>query len=101
MDLAGASDLVTALSIEQLFDTVAIHINGPRCWEESSAIDWVFSDLGHTYRTTLTNGVLIQDVDPASGTAVLTATLTKPQFLQILGGAAPSDISLEGDSSVL
>ena len=28
------------------------------------AIDWVFTDLGHTYRTELTNGVLIQDVDP-------------------------------------
>ena len=39
-------------------------INGPKAWDEHLAIDWVFTDLGHTYRTELTNGVLIQDVDP-------------------------------------
>jgi alkyl sulfatase BDS1-like metallo-beta-lactamase superfamily hydrolase len=101
MDVAGASDLMTALDVEQLFDAIAIRVNGPRCWDETFAIDWVFTDLGHTYRTTLTNGVLIQDVDPANGTPTLTMTLTKAQFLQMLGGAVPADISMIGDASVL
>jgi alkyl sulfatase BDS1-like metallo-beta-lactamase superfamily hydrolase len=105
ISLAGASDMVRALSIDQLIDAVAIRINGPRCWNERFAIDWVFTDLGHTYRTTLTNGVLIQNVDPATRpgteTVDLTLTLTKPQFLQMLGGSAPSDLSLEGDATIL
>jgi alkyl sulfatase BDS1-like metallo-beta-lactamase superfamily hydrolase len=87
--------------MEQLFDAIAIRINGPRCWTESFAVDWVFTDIGHTYRITLTNGVLIQEVDPASGTAGLAVTLTKPQFLQLLTGAAPGDLSTTGDVSLL
>jgi alkyl sulfatase BDS1-like metallo-beta-lactamase superfamily hydrolase len=101
MDLAGATDMVAALSIEQLFDAMAIRVNGPKCWDEAFAVDWVFTDLGHTYRTTLTNGVLIQDVDPAAGTGNVTLTLTKPQFLQMIGGGTPGDISVEGDASLL
>jgi alkyl sulfatase BDS1-like metallo-beta-lactamase superfamily hydrolase len=93
--------MVSALSVDQLIDAIAIRINGPRCWNERFAIDWVFTDLGHTYRTTLSNGVLIQDVDPGSGTATLTVTLTKPQFLQMLGGSLPPDLSMEGDATVL
>ncbi|HEX4434407.1 MAG TPA: alkyl sulfatase dimerization domain-containing protein [Acidimicrobiales bacterium] len=101
MDVAGASGLVAALSLEQLFDAIAVRINGPRCWTESFAIDWVFTDVGHTYRITLTNGVLIHEVDPATGSAALTVALAKPQFLQLLTGAAPGDLSTTGDVSLL
>jgi alkyl sulfatase BDS1-like metallo-beta-lactamase superfamily hydrolase len=101
MDVSGASGLVAALSLEQLFDAIAIRINGPRCWTESFAIDSVFTDVGRTYRITLTNGVLIQEVDPTTGAAALTVTLTKPQLLQLLTGAAPGDLSTTGDVSLL
>ena len=59
--------MVGALSVDQLFDSIAIRVNGPKAWDEHLTIDWVFTDLGHTYRTELTNGVLIQDVDPTGG----------------------------------
>ncbi len=94
-------EMVAALSVEQLFDSVAIRINGPSCWTDAFAIDWVFSDLGETYRTTLSNGVLIQDQNPAAGTADLTVRLTKPEFLTLLGGADLGAVSCEGDRSVL
>jgi alkyl sulfatase BDS1-like metallo-beta-lactamase superfamily hydrolase len=87
LDSVGAADMVGALSVEQLFDSVAIRIDGPRAWDAQLAIDWVFTDLGHTYRTQLSHGVLIQDFDPKHGTADLTVTLTKPDLLGLLGGA--------------
>jgi alkyl sulfatase BDS1-like metallo-beta-lactamase superfamily hydrolase len=93
--------MVGALSVEQLFDSLAIGVNGPRAWEEHLAIDWVFSDLGHTYRTELSNGVLIQDVDPAHGSADLTLTLTKPGLLALLGGSGLGGLQTEGDTAVL
>ncbi len=96
-----SAEMVGALSIDQLFDTIAIRINGPRCWSESFAIDWVFTDLGHTYRTTLSNGVLIQDIDPASASADLTLTLTKQLFLRMLGGAGLDGITTDGDTPLL
>jgi alkyl sulfatase BDS1-like metallo-beta-lactamase superfamily hydrolase len=95
------ADMVRALSVDQLFDTVAIRINGPACWDESFAIDWVFTDLGHTYRTELSNGVLIQDVDPISGEAGLTVTLTKAGLLGVLGGSGLEGLDAEGDTALL
>ena len=93
--------MVMALSIDQLFDTVAIRLNGPRCWDESFAIDWIFTDLGHTYRTELSNGVLIRETDPRAAEAGLTVTLTKRQFLRALGGGGLDGVAAEGDASLL
>ena len=101
IDLAGATDVVDALTIGQLFDSVAIRVNGPKAWDEHLTIDWVFTDLDHAYRTELTNGVLIHDVDPEDGTADLTLTLTKPQLLGLLGGARLDDIGTDGDMGAI
>jgi alkyl sulfatase BDS1-like metallo-beta-lactamase superfamily hydrolase len=101
LDSVGSPDMVGALSVDQLFDSLAIRVNGPRAWEEQLAIDWVFTDLGHTYRTELSNGVLIQDVDPAHGRADLTVTLTKPELLALLGGGGLTGVQTEGDAGVV
>ena len=58
---------MAALSIDQLFDSIAIRVNGPRAWDEHLSVDWAFSDLGQTYRTTLENGVLVIDAHPGAG----------------------------------
>ncbi len=97
----ASSDMVAALTVDQLFDTVAIRINGPACWNEAFAIDWDFTDLGHTYRTELSNGVLIQFVDPAGGKADATVTLTKQQLMAVLGGAGLDSLEVDGDAGVL
>jgi alkyl sulfatase BDS1-like metallo-beta-lactamase superfamily hydrolase len=94
-------ELVAALSVDQLFDTVAIRINGPACWNEAFAIDWNFSDLGRTYRTELSNGVLVQTVDPRVGSVALSVTLNKPQLLDLLAGAELDTLTTTGDTSVL
>ncbi len=98
----ASPEMVAALSVDQLIDSLAIRLNGPRCWDEAFAIDWVFTDLGHTYRTELSNGVLIQDVDPSAGSAALTLTLTKRQFLGLLAGTTGlDDITAEGDTALI
>ena len=101
LDSAGSPDMVGALDVAQLFDSLAIRVNGPKAWDERLAIDWVFTDLGHTYRTELTNGVLIQDVDPTTGSADLTVTLTKLELLGLLGGGGMSGLTTSGDQSVV
>ena len=50
------------------------------------AIDWVFTDLGHTFRTKFSHGVLIPDVAPQLGTADLTVTATKADLWGLIGG---------------
>ncbi len=97
----SSSGLVTALSIDQLFDAVAVRLNGPRCWDESFAIDWIFTDLGDTYRTELSNGVLVQKRHPMAGEAGLRLTLTKNQLLGLLGGRGLDGVAADGDLALI
>jgi alkyl sulfatase BDS1-like metallo-beta-lactamase superfamily hydrolase len=55
--------MAAALTVEQLFDSVAIRVNGPKAWSEHLTIDWHFTDLGERYRMALSNGVLVH-ADP-------------------------------------
>ena len=57
-DLASPS-VLGALTIEQLFDSIAIRVDGLRAAGESVCIDWVFTDLDRTYRTERSNGAFI------------------------------------------
>jgi alkyl sulfatase BDS1-like metallo-beta-lactamase superfamily hydrolase len=81
--------MAAALTIEQLFDSVAIRVNGPKAWSEHLTIDWHLTDLGERYRMTLSNGVLVHYPNPGPGTADLAFTLTKPQLLAMLAGGGP------------
>ena len=81
----SAAGMATALTITQVFDSIAIRINGPRAWDESASIRWQFTDVDQTYRMELSNGVLIHYPTRRADPADLVVTLTKPQLLGLLG----------------
>jgi linear primary-alkylsulfatase len=94
--------MAAALTIEQLFDTLAIRVDGPRAAAESLVIDWQFTDTGTGVRLTLSNGALIPTVNPkASVKADLTLTLTKLQLLGLLRGGGLDGIEHVGDPAAL
>jgi len=94
--------LASALTVEQLFDTIAIRINGPRATAESMVIEFRFTDSGSTVRLTLSNGALIQTENPRTAAIPdLTLTLTKVGLLGLLGGGGLSGIEHTGDPGVL
>jgi alkyl sulfatase BDS1-like metallo-beta-lactamase superfamily hydrolase len=97
-----AAGMVAALTLEQLFDTLAIRIDGPRAAAESAVIDWHFTDTGTTIRLALSNGALIQTENPqTTAEPDLTLTLTKPQLLGMLAGHGLDRIEHTGDPAVL
>ncbi|HEX6501368.1 MAG TPA: alkyl sulfatase dimerization domain-containing protein [Micromonosporaceae bacterium] len=97
-----AAGMAQALTVEQLFDSLAIRVDGPRAASESLVIDWRFTDTGTTVRLTLSNGALIQTHNPRGGDAAdLTLTLTKPQLVGLLAGHRPDGIGHTGDPAVL
>ncbi|MBB5915663.1 alkyl sulfatase BDS1-like metallo-beta-lactamase superfamily hydrolase [Nocardia transvalensis] len=101
-ELDLGAGMAAALSIEQLFDTLAIRVNGPRAAAETLCIDWKFTDPATTLRTTLSNGALIRTPDPRSAAPVdLTLTLTKTQLLGLLAGKGLDGITTEGDPAAL
>ncbi len=103
LDTAGSPEMIAALDVDQLFDSVAIRVNGPRAWDLALVIDWVFTDLDRTHRTELSNGVLIHQDDPVQEADVaLTVTLTKPPLIGLLGGQLSLDqVSSDGDVAVV
>ena len=98
----ASPDMVAALTVEQLFDSLAIRVDGPKAWNESLAIDWHFTDLSRALPHHAVQRRPHPPGRPATGEpADLTLTLTKPQLLGLLAGRAADGIEHEGDMSVL
>ncbi len=99
-------DLLAALTVEQLFDTLSIRVNGPRAWDADLAMDWVVDDTRH--RMTLRNGVLVHQPIPAeSASAGTTYHLTRLTLLRLMllnppleDLVAEGSLRVEGDPAV-
>lgn len=95
-------EILAQLTPEQLFDAVAITVDGPRAWDLDLSLDLTFSDLDRSFHLTLRNGVLITVERAPRGDAPLHLTLTKPRFLALVGGdTGPDGLTVVGDVGVL
>ncbi len=43
----GQSGDVEALTVDQLIDSIAVRVDGPKAWSQALSIDWDFTDEGH------------------------------------------------------
>jgi alkyl sulfatase BDS1-like metallo-beta-lactamase superfamily hydrolase len=96
--------MLSQLTPEQMFDILAISVNGPRAWELDLALDVTFTDLAANYRITLRNGVLVQRKRPADpSTAAATVTLAAKMRLMAAaaGDFASPGLEVTGDAGVL
>jgi linear primary-alkylsulfatase len=85
-------DMLAALTVEQVLDSLAIRVDGPRAAADDVdlTIDWHITDEGVRHRTTLHNGVLVhQVVDGAA--AETTYELAREELLSVLAGLATVD----------
>ncbi|MGW5865449.1 alkyl/aryl-sulfatase [Streptomyces sp. NPDC055239] len=97
-----SADMLMALSVDQLIDSVAIRVNGPKAWDLKLRMDWSLPALGKVWHLTLRNGVLTYRSNTKKAPdAGVTLTMTKPQLLAMLGGKGLGDIGVEGDASLL
>jgi alkyl sulfatase BDS1-like metallo-beta-lactamase superfamily hydrolase len=96
--------VLAQLTPEQMFDTFAINVNGPRAWDLDLTIDVTFVDLAADYRLTLRNGVLVHRralADPATATATVTFA-TKGRLLAFAAGDRDSPgVEFTGDPEAL
>ncbi|MEZ0356632.1 alkyl/aryl-sulfatase [Mycobacterium sp. SA01] len=79
--------LLAQLTPEQMFDVLAISVNGPRSWDLDISLDVTFADLDTNYRLTLRNGVLVYRQCPADESTA-TATIRLATKLRLLAAAA-------------
>jgi alkyl sulfatase BDS1-like metallo-beta-lactamase superfamily hydrolase len=100
----NSPSLLSALTPEQIFDGLAITVNGPRAWDLDLAIDVALSDLDSNYRLTLRNGVLVHRKAGAnSKTADVTIKLDNAFRLirAAMGDTGSPGLEVSGDQSAL
>jgi alkyl sulfatase BDS1-like metallo-beta-lactamase superfamily hydrolase len=100
----NSPSLLSALTPEQIFDGLAITVNGPRAWDLDLAIDVALSDLHSNYRLTLRNGVLVHRKAGAnSKTADVTIKLDNAFRLirAAMGDTGSPGLEVSGDQSAL
>ena len=100
----ASMSLLNQLTPEQIFDSLAIRVNGPRSWALDIALDISFADLSANYRLALRNGVLVYRKIPAdSMTATVTVKLgSKFRLLLVATGDFTSPgLEISGDQAAL
>jgi alkyl sulfatase BDS1-like metallo-beta-lactamase superfamily hydrolase len=96
--------MVSQLTPEQMFDSFAISVNGPKAWDLNLAIDVTFADVATNYRLSLRNGVLVYR-KVAADAATAGATITLANKLRLLmfaaGDATSPGLDVTGDATAL
>jgi alkyl sulfatase BDS1-like metallo-beta-lactamase superfamily hydrolase len=80
-------DFIVNLSNEQLFDALAIQIDGPRAGDRRIALHWRLTDTGEEYDVTLEHGVLTHRRGAPRGPVDATVTVARGALNQALSGA--------------
>jgi alkyl sulfatase BDS1-like metallo-beta-lactamase superfamily hydrolase len=96
-------EMAMALTVDQLIDSLAIRVDGPRAWDTSLSMDWHLTDEKRVWHITLSNGALTyrSAIKNGAASADLTLNLTKPQLLGLLAGHGLDGIDHHGDPAVL
>jgi alkyl sulfatase BDS1-like metallo-beta-lactamase superfamily hydrolase len=104
----AGSDVIAAMTVELLFDYMAVRLNGPKAEGRSISIGFRFTDTAEEYLLTLENGVLNHTAGKRNRTPDTDLTLTRAALNDILlqkstmqEKLASGDISIEGDPQKL
>ncbi|MEU8937302.1 alkyl sulfatase dimerization domain-containing protein [Streptomyces goshikiensis] len=87
---AVSEDMLAALTLDQLFDSLAIRVDGPRSWDADITVRWRFPDGREPSTLRLRNGVLthVRGLGPAVGEPDVEITLDEASLRGILLGQA-------------
>ncbi|NMO52305.1 MBL fold metallo-hydrolase [Actinoplanes sp. TBRC 11911] len=100
----ASPDVMAQLTLGQLFDSMAIRVDGPRAATLRSAVDWTVTGAGGDERhwSRLANGVLVHGAGTGRGTADARVTIGRSALLALAGGAGiPDDLAIAGDAAAL
>ncbi|WP_016693523.1 alkyl/aryl-sulfatase [Rhodococcus rhodochrous] len=94
----ASPDLAGALTVEQVFDAIALRVDGPRAWAATLTIDWAFTDDNVVHRCQLRNGLLVHfPTDGSLPAPDATIGLTRAALIAVmLGGADPAPLLADG-----
>jgi alkyl sulfatase BDS1-like metallo-beta-lactamase superfamily hydrolase len=88
-------DLAYSLSVSQVFDSIAVRIDGPRAWDEHLVTAWNITDEDAVYVAELRNGVLHHRVVAEAPDGVTTFTLSRRSLIGIVTGQLDPSTAIE------
>ncbi len=104
----NALALMAHISVTQVFDAIAIRIDGRKAAEMRFSINWTITDTGERYLLRLENGVLSNASNRHTDDAVLSVGVPRSQLLLLVLGLVTLEslvgqgvASAEGDLSAL
>jgi alkyl sulfatase BDS1-like metallo-beta-lactamase superfamily hydrolase len=103
-----APALIGQLSSVQLFDVLALRIDGPRAAELRLSFNWVFTDVGERHLLVLSNGALIHSPERQDPCADATVLVERSALNELFAGLTPlpelleaGRLRVEGDGAKL
>jgi alkyl sulfatase BDS1-like metallo-beta-lactamase superfamily hydrolase len=107
-DRAASADLLGALSVEHVFDSLAVRVDGPKAAEVSLTVEWHFTEPEERYLMRLSNGVLTHRPGREDDEAAATIRLARAALDDLLTNRVALDellasgrLVLEGDVAAL
>ena len=104
----SAEDFIPNLSNEQIFDAMAIQIDGPKAGDRRIALSWLFTDTEEEHEVTLERGVLTHRRKPAVQPVDATVKIERAALNQVIAGSAAIEdlftsgrLAVEGDAAKL
>ena len=101
-------DFIANLSNEQLFDALAIQIDGPRAGDRQITLHWRFTDTADEYSLTLQHGVLTHRRGTPRGQIDATVGVQRTDLNAVVAGGATIDelvasgrVTVEGNQTKL
>jgi linear primary-alkylsulfatase len=101
---SASMSMLSQLTPEQMFDSFAISVNGPKAWNLDLVIDVTFVDVATNYRLTLRNGVLVYRrvaADPSTATATVTVANKLRLLTFAIGDTASPGLDVAGDADAV
>ena len=83
------------ISVTQVFDAIAIRIDGMKAAGQRFAINWTIAETGERHLLRLENGVLSNAVNRHADDAVLSVTVPRSQLLLLVIGLVTVEALLE------
>lgn len=83
----NAPTMLAALTVEQIFDAMALRVDGPKVWDMRVVTDWHITDENRIHRLELRNGRLTHYDRPDGVTLPdpdASFTLTRPMLIRVL-----------------
>ncbi|HLS00186.1 MBL fold metallo-hydrolase [Mycolicibacillus parakoreensis] len=100
---ADSAGLRAQLTVDQIFDAVAIRVNGPRAFDLDLTIDVTLTDPPVTHRLRLRNAVLTHRVAAADSTPAQATIVAADRgaLLAAVTGTATDGVRLDGDAEAV